>query len=264
MLELLSPFQFDRPTGNGRTKPARLTCEGVNDELVEVVVKVSANCDRGVTSLAMEAFSACMAADLNLPVPKAYLVDMEPDWIASIVDEQWAQSASQSSSIAFGSKSVRAGYSEWISGTLLGGLQRQSAAAIMLFDALIDNPDRREDNPNCLVKGEEFRIIDHELAFPDTSAIIGWQPPWTEGGLHHLETNGRHIFRGPLQRREIDWNPIRQTWIDLSDARLSEYVDALPLQWSDATEAVEQAVNRVKGARENIDNGIAELIRILQ
>src|SRR5262249_26198574 len=31
--------------------------------------------------------------------------------------------------------------------------------------AIIQNPDRRTENPNCLVRGESIRIFDHDLAF---------------------------------------------------------------------------------------------------
>jgi hypothetical protein len=39
------------------------------------------------------------------------------------------------------------------------------AAAIFVFDAIVQNADRRVDNANCLVKGNEIRIIDHEMTF---------------------------------------------------------------------------------------------------
>lgn len=94
-----------------------------------------------------------------------------------------------------------------------------TAAAIFVFDAIIQNVDRRADNPNCLVKGNEIRIIDHEMAFTHR-LVLGWRPPWTPGSLKDLEKPGFHIFRDQLRRRAIDLSAIRDAWSALSDAQL--------------------------------------------
>ena len=43
------------------------------------------------------------------------------------------------------------------------------ALGTFVFDAVIENPDRRPGNPNCLIAGQDIRLIDHELAFPQRS-----------------------------------------------------------------------------------------------
>jgi len=60
---------------------------------------------------------------------------------------------------------------------LCPGVLVQTAAEVLVFDAIVQNPDRRADNPNCLVRGDEIRIIDHELAFSH-GLVIGSVPPW--------------------------------------------------------------------------------------
>lgn len=50
---------------------------------------------------------------------------------------------------------------------------RPTAAGVLLFDAIIQNPDRRDENPNCLVQGNELRMIDHELAFAHRLILLG-------------------------------------------------------------------------------------------
>ena len=47
----------------------------------------------------------------------------------------------------------------------------------LVFDAVIDNADRKPSNPNCLVAGDRLHLIDDELAFPPTAGIPGWRPP---------------------------------------------------------------------------------------
>ena len=69
---------------------------------------------------------------------------------------------------------------------------RPLAASILLFDAIIQNPDRRAENPNCLVQGDELRIIDHELAFMHR-VILLWQAPWLLGGMKEFERETSHL-----------------------------------------------------------------------
>ena len=70
--------RIDRQAVSGRTGPVLAACETGNDGEIEVFVKLSAGCDQGVTNLSREAIAACLAADLCLPVPKPWLVDIPP------------------------------------------------------------------------------------------------------------------------------------------------------------------------------------------
>lgn len=263
MLDRLQPVQFDRLATSGRTKPGRVTCEAVDGAIVEVVVKLSQRCDRGVSSLAMEAIGACLAGDLGLPIPQPYVVELDAEWIDTIPDAAWAASARQSSPAAFGSTVISNGFAPWITNTPIVGQTTDLAAAIFLFDAVIDNPDRRDGNPNCLMRGDDLRIIDHELAFPDTALLIGWRPPWALGALQHLTNPGAHIFRELLSRREVEWEPIEASWQGLSDARLNEYGAALPHEWVDARPAVHAALDKVRNVRDHIAECVAEVRRVL-
>lgn len=261
MIERLSPIQFDRKAATGRTGPGFIVCEDMNEADVEVVVKLSSGCDRAETSLAMEVMCACLAGDLGLPIPQPYLVQMDPDWIESVNDHAWAQRARASSSVAFGSKRVPAGFGQWVAGTSMVEPLSSSAAAILLFDAIVDNPDRRGENPNCLQRGDQLRIIDHELCFGPL--IIGWKPPWMLAALQHFETPGAHIFRDALHRRAIEWEPIAAPWKELSDAQIADYEAAIPAEWAAALPAVRTAIDKIKSARDHIDECVSEVQRVL-
>ncbi len=192
MIARLKPIEFIRNTKSGRTHPALLTCEADNGDLVEVVAKFSASCDEGVTNLAREVVAACLAADLSLPIPEPYLLEIKAEW-AEIVAEPIQRSRIQrSSTVAFGSKLIGSQYSAWSAGSRLLDEMVQVAAAVFTFDAIIQNADRRSGNPNCLVRGEQLRIIDHELTFMHR-LILGWKPPWEIGGLRVMQTPGYHI-----------------------------------------------------------------------
>jgi len=136
------------------------------------------------------------------------------------------------------------------------------AAAIFVFDAITQNVDRQSGNPNCLVKGDEIRIFDHEMSFAH-NLIINWRPPWSAGGLNDLQTPGAHIFYPHLRRRKIDFAPIRSAWAGLSDAQVAAYGAAVPAEWAGSSDAINRALILIREARDNIDACLAEVRRIL-
>lgn len=185
-----------------------------------------------------------------------------PDEIGAVAsDQSMAGKLRDGASVAFGSTACE-GFSAWTAKLEMTDAMRRSAAAILLFDAIVQNPDRRVDNPNCLERGGEFRIIDHELAFAHR-LIIGWKKPWEKGGMEYLEAPGRHVFVEGLRGVHIDFGPLMASWAGLSDARLREYKAAVPPEWADAREDVDAALLLIVDARDNIDGCIKELERIL-
>ena len=109
---------------------------------------------------------------------------------------------------------------------------------------------------------EMMRIIDHELCFSPV-VLLGWRPPWQVGALHLMETPGAHIFRAPLRKQVVDWEPIKAAWKGLSDADLADYEAAIPPEWADALPAVGGAITKIRNARDNIDACVVEVQRVL-
>jgi hypothetical protein len=262
MLPRATPIAFDRAMGNGRTKPALLVCETQAGEEVEVVAKFSANCDQGVTNLAREVIAACLAGDLGLPIPTPYLLDITPAWAASVTDAIIRANIQRSAPVAFGSNFAGAQFSAWNDGTTLRPAMVPLALATFVFDAIIQNPDRRSSNPNCLVRGDTFRIFDHELAFAH-GLILGWKPPWTPGSLQLLEQPGFHIFRRKLRGEYLDFHPVRESWKQLSDSRIDGYAGTIPVEWAQAAAEVAGAIALIKSARDHIDACLVEIQRVL-
>lgn len=262
MLPRATPIAFDRPMGNGRTKPALLICETPAGEEVEVVAKFSAYCDQGVTNLAREVIAACLAGDLGLPIPTPYLLDITPAWAASVTDAAIRATIQRSAPVAFGSSFAGAQFSAWNDGTTLRPAMVPLALATFAFDAIIQNPDRRSSNPNCLVRGDTFRIFDHELAFAH-GLILGWKPPWTPGSLQVLEELGFHIFRRKLRGENLDFSSVKESWMRMSDSRIDTYAAAIPPEWAQASADVTSAIALIKDARNHIDGCVAEIQRVL-
>lgn len=262
MLETVTPIQFHVGVSSGKTKPSRLTCEKADGSLVEVIAKFSDSCERKEASLTMELIAACLAADLGLPLPKPYLLDVTPQWVATVTDNERRIAMTRSAPVAFGSRQAGTGFRVWTSADGLTDAMLPAAVGVFVFDAFINNVDRRDENPNCLLKGHDLRIFDHELAFI-YKGIIGWRQPWQIGALAAFATPGQHIFYKGLQGRGADLSPIRAAWASLDDRRLAQYKAAVPAAWSAAMPAVDDAIDLIRNIRDNIDDAINEVRRVL-
>jgi len=263
MLSLVTAVRFDGRATSGRTVPCRLSCEADDGDEVEVVAKFSDGCDRKVTALAMEAIAAMLAADLDLPVPEPFLVLLEPEFVAGLPDAEVAARARRSSPVAFGSKHLPPGYTSWPLGKTIPKDAMAMAAEIFAFDALIVNEDRRTTNPNCLFSGASLAIYDHEMAFPATEGLIGWQPPWEIGSLASLKQTQRHLFSEQLRGKPVNFDRLAGAWLAVTDERLAVYRAALPDTWSAAAQHSDRALLYIAQVRDNIEAALQEVGRAL-
>ena len=117
MLGRVTAVEVIREAKSGRTKPVLMLCETDTDGAIEVFCKLSAGCFEDVTSLAREVVAACLAIDLNLPVPTPYLVEVPSTLVSVVTDPDIAERLRTSSLIGFGSENVGTQFSVWASGS---------------------------------------------------------------------------------------------------------------------------------------------------
>lgn len=260
MLRRLEAIQFIGDVGSGRTLPVIASAEDAAGDVHEVVLKFASKCDLGTNSLAVEVIAACLAGSIGLPIPEPFLVDLSPEWRATLPAEIQRR-VSQFDNLAFGSKLISPQWPAWTMTNRLTPAMVQTAAEILAFDAFVENVDRREGNPNCLISGDQLRIFDHELAFP--RGLLGGKP-WNVGGMKPLtEPPGRHIFHGQLVGQAVDHATIQAKWSALRDEDIDEYGSAVPAEWYDAA-FVDDILNRIRQVRGNLMGCMVELGRILQ
>jgi hypothetical protein len=113
---------------------------------------------------------------------------------------------------------------------------------------LIQNPDRRRDNPNLLWTGDELFICDHEQAFSFLMGVIGWKPPWTAHGTEFLRD---HVFYQQLLGIKLNFDRLSGAFEALTDARLKEYIDVVPNEWRSNNNAAEDIARYLQDARQN-------------
>lgn len=211
-IEHVEAVQFNQVMTAGRTTPLLLTCERTDGGTIDAVVKFATGHECTHSSLCAELIAAQLAVDLGLPIPTPVIVTWEQAFADSVVDVQARGIIASSNPPAFGSTLVTGGFGTWPADRkLIGETMRQTALAIFFFDGMIGNSDRGGMKPNILVRGDSFRLIDHEMAFRDYMLIVRPTPPWGLGGLNGLVTPGAHIFAAQLSKgaKELDWSSVR-------------------------------------------------------
>lgn len=172
MIPRLVATRVIRPAQSGRTKPLIVDCVRTGGDPVEVFCKISDGCDEGVKSLAKELIAAMVARRLQLPVPEPFVVELPSELADTVTDSSAGRGIRASSAMAFGSTRVPSQFGSWRARRRVGNRLLAVALATLVFDGVVENPDRRPENPNCLVAGQRIWLIDHELAFPQW--LVGW------------------------------------------------------------------------------------------
>ncbi len=264
MLDSLTATRFDRRITRGRTGPFLLEGETGIGDTAEVITKFTSD-QLTVEGLIRETFGALLAADLGLPVPACYCVALTPDFVASVAMSHPAHGAALATAVpvGFGSTKLPPGFSAWMPQRELPKAMRHAAAEIYAFDLLIQNPDRRPDNPNLQSRGEDFAIFDHEMALV-TEGILFWKPPWHPDAL--AAAASKHVLYSGLRGKQPDLSRIIGAWEAVDDARLAAYRAALPPEWTATPLAVhtaDTAIGFLSDLRRNVRPAMQEIMRTL-
>lgn len=257
MLDPVTAHQFLQRMGSGRTRPSLLTCSRQDGTDVEAVVKLSAGCELGTRALVAEALAALLAADLGLSCPEPFLVLVEARFAEIIPDAEIRSLAGRSTGWNFGARRLPPGFATIPADRAIPVAQFKAAAEILAFDVFIANDDRRVCNPNCLVRGDELAIFDHEFAF-FFDAIIGWKAPWQDGGIRLSAADPKqcHVFFEGIRRKKIDFSRLSAAFHAISPQRLEDYGEALPPDWCKGNDHARRILNYLSELIENIDTAI--------
>jgi hypothetical protein len=133
---------------------------------------------------------------------------------------------------------------------------KEAACKILVFDALIENVDRRENNPNLLNHDRTLYAIDHELAFSFIRAI----------GPRDYTFLREHALRDLAKGAESLIDAICE---DLSDLytwdSLNILADRIPEEWKkDQEPVVDEIIKHIDDVCKNsaqLSNYIKEVLR---
>lgn len=264
----LTAIRYIQPMSTGRNHAVLLGCEDPAGEVVETVVKFRGSQMSGKAQTA-ELISAQLADDLGLQVPQAAVVNVPVGFEHSVPDSmpEEATIIRRSPGNNFGSVHLGAGFTTWLPGRNPVGAQRDQAAEIFAFDVLVQNGDRRTENPNLWSRSDRLGIYDHDQAFSFLYLpIIGGCPkPWSAASQgSRFDFLKHHVFYTALRAGRVDLGPFRERLAGLSDERLAAYSRSVPSDWAGEAEFTQQILAYLKEAREErkaLVNFVKHLLR---
>jgi len=231
MLDLLTATRFEKVMGSGRTQPCLLVCENAVGEQVEVVAKLRCHPQIMPGGLLAETVASLLALDLDLPVQTPYRVAIEKAFADTVPDAALRAIIQKSEGLNFGCEKWVPGTTIWPRDKAPSQEMRQSLMEVFAFDGLIQNPDRRQANPNCAFLGNNLLIFDHESAFSHFMSILP-VAPWDAGGLAFLKD---HIFFQALRGGNLALDRFQGALEAVDESRLDEYIEAVPAEWNGQT-----------------------------
>lgn len=213
----------------GRTSPALFACETANGR-ADYVVKLRGGMERP-GALVCELYASMLAQFLDVSTPAPAIVQIEKelaDAVArSIGDSRRSDIMKESEGLNFGSSFI-ANMHTWPIGKHVPPAMHDAAAEIFAFDALVQNPDRKFNNPNLGMHDGKFVVFDHESAFSFLLALFPQHEPWKLTKESYL---GDHPFARTLKGKCCTQSFIQRLKA-LSDTQLRDFASQIPKSWN--------------------------------
>jgi len=248
----------------GRTKPIRVLAEAPDGTEIEVYLKGPHFGERPFPCLLeREWFAGRLAQQLELPCAPALQIHMTPEVVASISDTLLQKKLQAGPDVLFGSLNGGSGWIEWSDAMSITRDNLQLAAEIYLFDTIIQNWDRCAPNPNLLVKGNKFLMIDHGEAFVTATGSDAERDhqslPWRVGGVeNHVGEYEMHPLWPKLYpKNRVDFSAAANRWKALPDDAFALIAADMPECWSKVTAS--RIVAYMTEAMENVNEIVANI-----
>jgi hypothetical protein len=258
MIEKLTAVEFLGRAETGRSRPMLCICEASDGREVGVYVKYQAfHGDLHLDHLVGELISNIFADDIGLPAAKPCVVEIGADFVDAIpsntVFSELKNALAGAPIKAFGSTQFEP-VRRWAKTDLVHKVQRREALKLYLFDTLVENSDRGIQNPNLLMHGSDFKVIDFghsfQMCHQGADANQG-KLPWQNGGiLNHYAGAMQHVMLEPAKAAEKQLIDEFKNVLDgLTDDRIQSYLDCVPQSWGQETAL--QIVDFLLSARAN-------------
>jgi len=246
---------------SGRTSPLLMGCllEGAGDG-IDYVVKLRGNPQLGPSGLVCEVVASELAGWFGLSHPEPAIVEVDPMLAELIAVQEPARAdmLKKSEGDNFGCRMLD-NLIAWPVDRVPAASQLQSAAEIFAFDALIQNPDRRFNNPNLGTVGDRLTIYDHELAFSFRYDIMPNPMPWVVSGQPFWSQHA--LFQG-LRHKALDLDRFTARLSGLPEDFAGRLREVLPESWERAVlPAIDQHLTSV---RDHAAEFVEEIRRILR
>lgn len=261
--EIVNAVVFVKALSSGRNKPILLICEKTDGSRVELVVKLSGKTGIPGPGLIFELYSSCLAKALGIQTPTPYIVRIDKNFPANNLVDLHKLRLSNCLTYSFGSEYLSNGYFVWPLKQKLQTSEREVAASIFAFDAMIQNPDRTRENPNLLYNQDSIQVIDHEAAFSFYYDFRSNETlyPWINGNMEYLKN---HIFFNQLQTSPTNWARHKLRFSVITPLLLSQFEKLVPDEWqSNSFDVVAQVQAYLIEVSRNIETFFEKLSEVL-
>jgi hypothetical protein len=225
----LSAVSYRDTFTHGRSLPMLIWAESEDGARHEVVLKLHEPDRLGRDGLVAELVASLMARDLGLDTPPPFIVEVTPEFAASVPDPVASRRLLSSPGLHFASRLETGQFNLPFTKQILPVGAIDAAAAVMAFDLLIGNDDRHREKANCLVRGDRIVLIDHERAFPVVRRELR-PSAWERGGLEHIH---RHVFYESLKGQMPDLSGFNSRLEALTTAQIDRFLAPVPTSWAD-------------------------------
>lgn len=262
-VELIS---FQRPFSSGANKPWLVTCKTQNGDRAEYVLKFHTTLNRAVIR---EYAASFLATALKLKNPPATAVIVPPEMASTRTDPDLQSALSKLQNPNWGTLYFE-GYQEFHEDIYIPKDRLEEVVKLFAFDMLIQNQDRtvmgkQHGNPNMLVNGDEYVLIDHDKTFlcTDPIAKLMLPPPWE---LRREQFPHKHLFYQKIRQWAegfpIDFNPFLEEYSKIPDTALTQMFEQMPESWrNDEYEA--DILKHLFLVKQNLDKFSDELLEVL-
>ena len=228
---------------NGTTKPLIIECEYSDENIpFRITLLVKANGLPRITNLDLycETLGNLLAREFGIETPEPFIVRIDEDFVRATRKPLWEEGVEIKVGLGVGCEYFSQGFTIVKSNMFLSKEKLEQAVMIYGFDLLTQNPDRRETNPNCALKGDKIIAFDFEKSLSFLYPILGQKTmPWELSKLK-LSVNDRHIFKSNLKAREkeINWQPLVEKVKQINKEKLEEICSLIPLELGNYTDKI--------------------------
>lgn len=229
-LPRVSANAFHKKIPFGRSKPDVVSCANTQTGVADYfVVKLTSAMQLGAATLSCEVISSHLASLLGIQVPSAAVVDVSAAFAGTIEDPFDQARYKKSQGLNFGTEYLIGGWATWPAGKIIGTNLRQTCLEAFAFDALLQNTDRRIDNPNLLYRGDDVMLYDHELAF--SNYFLLGSPEKKALKTENLDFLRKHVFFSGLKGEAVDLTRMEGALRAVDAASLAAIKADVPPPW---------------------------------
>ncbi|MBN9692796.1 MAG: hypothetical protein J0M24_21320 [Verrucomicrobia bacterium] len=191
----------------------------------DIIAKFRGGLRHDTLGAAAEVLCARFAGHLGFRTPEPFLVEVGRDFSESVPLEAKTL-VERSLGLNFGSGYMGFGLTALPQELKLNRQQKKKAAAAFALDILIQNYDRKRDNPNMLWDGDEFYLIDHEAAIAPIceAETMGYQ-------MLELDKFYDHVFFPTITPADAEFSEVYEALGGISGEVIDGWLSEIPESW---------------------------------